>query len=220
MNHSIRLTVAGSLALLAQLIAAPSQASQLIYSSAGFVANGETGDYSLANDAQSLIAATFTLTQTTSIDAIGGVFTQYGDGGAIFGAIIAAPGSQTSVTAASLPGLTLGAAVWAPPVDGSDATTTLSTPTLLGPGTYEVVFGSGLFGATGNSGLATGMSGTANLLQSVDGGASWNTLNDSVRVTVYGTPVPLPAGLPLLFSGLTAMGWLRRRSRSGVPATA
>lgn len=212
MTKLIRVSAVGTLATLALAAGVPAMAST-VYASAGFVQNGETGDYSLANDAQSLIAATFTLTEESQLTGVGGVFTQFGDSGSIFGAIIAAPTSQTDVTSSSLLALSLAHTVFAPPTDGSDFTTPLST--VLGPGSYELIFGSGLWGATGNSGLATGMNGTANLLQSVDGGATWGALNDSVRVTVDASPVPLPAGLPLLASGLAALGALTRRRQRG-----
>jgi len=141
---------------------------------------------------------------------VGGVFTQFGDGGSVFAEIIAAPAQQSLVNTSTLAGLALAHTVFAPPIDGSDATTPLSVT--LGPGTYELVFGSGLFGATGTSGLASGMDGQTTLAQSIDGGATWGDLTDSVRVTVTGNVVPLPASLPLLFSGVMAgFGFLRRR---------
>ena len=208
MTHLIRATAIGALATLALVAGVPAGAAT-VYSSAGYVPNGETGDYYIANDGQSFIAATFTLSQQSEITGIGGVFTQFGDGGSIFGAIIAAPASQTDVTASSLVNLSLAHTIFAPPTDGSDLTTPLSA--LLGPGTYELVLGSGLWGTDGNSGLATGMDGQANLLRTVDGGASWDVLSDSVRVTVEASPVPLPAGLPLLMSGVAAIGGLMRR---------
>jgi hypothetical protein len=216
MSNLIRASAFGALATLALVAGAPAGAAT-VYASAGFVPNGENGDYYIASDAQSFIAATFTLAQQSEITGIGGVFTHDGDGGSIFGAIIAQPTSQTDVTAANLVNLSLAHTIFAPPTDGSDLTTSLSV--LLGPGTYEVVFGSGLWDTTGNSGLASGMDGEASLLRSVDGGASWDPLNDSVRVTVDASPVPLPAGLPLLMSGVAAIGGLLRR-RQRTPAIA
>jgi hypothetical protein len=218
MTNLIRASAMGALATLALVAGVPAGAAT-VFSSAGFVPNGETGDYYIANDGQSFIAATFTLGQESEITGIGGVFTQFGDGGSIFGAIIAAPANQSDVTASSLANLSLAHAIFAPPTDGSDLTTPLSA--LLGPGTYELVFGSGLWDTTGNSGLATGMDGQASLLRTADGGASWDVLNDSVRVTVDASPVPLPAGLPLLASGVAAMGaMLRRRQRTAAAASA
>ena len=212
MYTTIRGSALAALASLALFSAAPAMADTL-YASSGYVYNStEVGDYAFDNTGQSLIAATFTLSQATHVTGVGGVFTQYGDGGTIFASIIALPSAQTNVTSASLPGLALGTAVFAPPTDGSDYTSTLSLN--LSAGTYELVFGSGLFGATGYSGLASGMAGTANLLQSVDGGATWGTLSDSVRVTVSGTAVPLPAGLPMLGSALALGAGLVRRRRA------
>lgn len=209
MKNLMRAATFAALAPIALLAAAPAM-SDTLYSSAGFVPNGETGDYYFDNTAQNLFAATFTLAQTSNITGVGGVFTQFGDGGSVFAAIIAAPASQTAVNATTLPGLALAETTFNAPTDGSDVTAPVSKT--LGPGTYELVIGSGLFGATGQSGLATGMNGTATLAQSIDGGQTWDTLTDSVRVTVSGNVVPLPAALPLLLSGLgVGAGFLRRR---------
>jgi hypothetical protein len=211
MINMIRMSATVAAGSIALMTAAPAM-SDTLYASSGYVNNNgaEVGDYAFDNTSSSLIAATFTLAQQSHVTGVGGVFTQFGDGGSIFASLIAAPAAQTSVTAGSLPGLSLANAVFTPPEDGSDATTPLSVT--LSPGTYELVFGSGLFGATGYSGLASGMNGQASLLQTVDGGASWDALNDSVRVTVSGNVVPLPAALPLLCSGLAAgFGLMRRR---------
>src|SRR5262249_2398087 len=151
----------------AVLTAAPAMADTL-YASAGFVPGGEIGDYFFDNSGQNLFAATFTLSQTSQITGVGGVFTHDGDGGSIFAEIIGAPGQQSQVNLSPLAGLSLAHTVFNAPIDGSDVTTPLSV--ILGPGTYELVFGSGLFGATGQSGLASGMSGVTTLAQSIDGG--------------------------------------------------
>jgi hypothetical protein len=192
-----------------------------LYASAGYVNNNpEVGDYYFDNTGQNLFAATFTLTQKSDVTGVGGVFTQFGDGGTVFASIIAAPAQQTAVNTTTLPGLSIADAVFAPPSNGSDVIAPLSVT--LNAGTYELVIGSGLFGATGQSGLATGMNGQATLAQSLDGGATWGTLQDSVRVTVDGTvsPVPLPSGLPLLGSGLAACFGLFRRRRDSAPVVA
>jgi hypothetical protein len=215
MKNMIRASAFAGVASLALLAAAPAMSATL-YSSADYVSSGqEAGDYFIDNGAQHLFGATFTLTQESQVTGVGGVFTRFdGDGGSIFASIIAAPGAQTAVNASTLAGLSLANTVFAPPADGSDATTPLSV--LLGPGTYELVFGSGLFGATGQSGLVNGMNGTATLAQSLDGGATWDTLTDSVRVTVTGDVVPLPAGLPLFCSGIAALFGLVRRTRAAI----
>jgi hypothetical protein len=212
MTKLIRAGVIGALATAA-LMSGPAMAST-VFASAGFVPNGETGDYYIAADGQSYMATTFTLTQASEVTGIGGVFTQFGDGGSIFGAILAAPANQSDVTASTLAGLSLAHSIFAPPTDGSDASTALSV--LLQAGTYELVFGSGVWGTTGNSGLAIGMDGQANLLRTTDGGATWDAVNDSVRMTVEASPVPLPAGLPLLASGLAAVGAMLRRRNTRV----
>jgi len=209
----ISITRAGTFAALvssALMVGMPAFSATL-YASAGYTGQ-ETGDYLIGSDGfggYDYVAASFSLTQASAVTGVGGVFTAYGDGNSIFAAIIAAPTSQTDVNAASLPGLALAYTTFTPPQDDSDAVAPLSA--LLGPGNYEVVFGSGVFGTSGQSGLATGQLGAATLYQSLDAGADWGTLTDSVRVTVEGSPVPLPAALPLLLSGLGGIGALLRR---------
>jgi hypothetical protein len=218
MKNTIRAVAILTLTPVALLAADPALCDTL-YSSADFVPGGETGDYFIDNGGQHLFAASFTLSQASNITGVGGVFTKFdGDGGSIFAEIIAAPAQQTLVNTSTLEGLSLAHTVFTAPTDGSDATTALSVT--LGPGTYELVFGSGLFGATGSSGLATGMNGLATLAQSIDGGLSWDALNDSVRVTVSGNVVPLPATLPLLCSGLLAGAGFLRRRRSALHGSA
>jgi hypothetical protein len=188
--------------------------SGTLYASAGYT-GAETGDYLIGNDGSNyeLLAAEFTLAQTSQITGVGGVFTAYGDSNPIFAAIVAAPSNQSALNLSTLPTLALAQTSFTPPQDDSDATTPLSVT--LGPGSYELVFGAGMTvngqPVTGQSGLATGQSGSATLFQSLDGGADWGTLTDSVRVTVEGTPVPLPASLPLLAVALGGMLLTLRR---------
>lgn len=205
MKNMIRASAMAVLMPVAMLAAAPSMADT-VYSSTGFnQLTSEGGDYFVDSGTNNLIGATFTLSQKTQITGVGGVFSAFGDGGSIFAEIFSGP--LSSFRSATV----LGSTTFTPPSNWSDFSTALSVT--LNPGTYELVFGSGLFGTSGNQGFAAGMQGPASsLFQSVDGGATWNALTDSVRVTVTGNVVPLPATLPLLVSGLAAgFGALRRR---------
>ena len=101
--------------------------------------------------------ADFTLAQATHIGAIGAAFantaTTSSDGNGneeIFGAIVSVNPTTglPSQTIENLASITLGNAAFTPTTDGD---TTVALPLLLGPGTYAVVFGSGLFGATGDA---------------------------------------------------------------------
>lgn len=180
--------------------------------STGNYSSDETGDYFI-ND-EHFQGVTFELTQQTQITGIGGHFSQYSNG-SIFGAIVAAASLDGLPTAstADLEASALAHTVFA--ADGSDQIGTLSVN--LAPGFYTVIFGSGLWGATGTSSLATGQDffGNANLFQTLDGGASWLTFSDSVRLDVQGVAaVPVPAALPLFASSILGLGVFgRRRAR-------
>lgn len=203
-------------ALLLGLASIPAHAST-IFSSADYNAN-EPGDFNIDN--ASFVGASFQLTQATTITGIGGHFSQYSYDN-IFGAIVSASSLNAlpTVTAANLASLALASTSLAP--DGSDQLGSVSIT--LGPGTYDVIFGSGLWGTTGGSGLATGQTDNINsaaaLFQTVNGGASWSLLGENdVRIDVVGTPVsavPVPAALPLFASGLLGlMGAARRRRKA------
>ncbi|WP_347985711.1 PEP-CTERM sorting domain-containing protein [Methylomonas sp. AM2-LC] len=177
-----------------------------ILSTADYNVN-EPGDYVI--DSSNYLATSFTLTQAEQITSIGGHFTQFGDGNNIFAEI-------TSVTAQGLPTSTVLAQVnFAPNTDGTDSSTAFSV--LLGPGTYDIIFGGNTTTAPGSSGLASGqdITGNATFYQSTDSGVTWSTLaaND-LRVVVQGTAVsavPLPSSLPLLLSGLGLLGFSMKK---------
>jgi len=177
--------------------------ADVLFSTANYN-SGEYGDYSI--DGSTFLATSFTLTQAEQISEIDGHFTQFGDGNSIFAAI------SSAASLSSWSSSVVSQTVFTPNTDGTDTNATWST--LLSPGTYYLVLGSGLYGSTGQSGLATGQDvvGNPSFFQSFDGGATWSAqAQNDMRVALQGAPVPVPASLPLLASGLAALGLFGRR---------
>ncbi len=204
----------GALALATTMLCAAGAhaAEPVLYQSAALVAFGadEPGDYYI--DAGRGIGSAFQLTQAADVSAIGGYFSMYSDG-AIFGAIVPLA-SLTSLPSAPVDANAIAHVVFTP--DGSDQTVALSAH--LAPGYYGVVFGSGLFGANGTSGLVSSQLSAGNTTFS-GAGSSWTSWGDSdTRSVVYGvTAVPEPAPWAMLAAGLIACGgWAwRTRARAG-----
>jgi len=112
-----------------------------------------------------------------------------------------------------------GDALLTAPATAGDASTVINFATALSPGSYAVVFGSGLYGATGEINLTDGNNptGSHNIFSST-GGDSFQPIG-AQDIRIFASPVPLPAGLPLLGSALVAcLAFLRRRG--GAPITA
>jgi hypothetical protein len=161
------------------------------------------------------IGADFSVTAPTQITSIGASFgdTALTSGtGSIFGAIVSVDpvtGLPTQPVE-SLASITLGDVVFTPSADG-DATAALSLT--LQPGTYGLVFGSGLFGATGVADLLAGNDtvGTPSIFENDFAAFSQDPSDTDVRLFV--NAVPEPASLAILSSaGALIAGFRRRRA--------
>lgn len=204
---NLRQTLGLAAVCTATLFAGSAFAATSVFETASFQA-GENGDYLI--DSTDFIGATFTLAQATDVTALDGYFTQYSDGGSLFGAIVAVD-ALNAVPAANLSGNALAHVVFTPNGDGNDQSVALSAH--LKAGTYAVIFGSGLWGADGTSGLVNGQGtlGTPTLF--TGDGNSWSaSSNTDVRIAVQGvSAVPEPSTLAMLLGGLSLVGVLARR---------
>lgn len=164
------------------------------------------------------IGAIFSINSQTNIESIGGHFLNHtGQGGSIFGAIVALNGSSYPSNSGLTLDNILAFNVFTPDT-GSDYLAPISAT--LNAGTYAVVFGSGFFGTTGNQALtllqpsqATSSNGSVIYTNTSSSLGQWSTMSDDpnrYRMIVTGAPVPIPAAIWLLGSGLLGLIGLAR----------
>ena len=234
-NIMIRTGALTALAATAMLAGVPAHASVLL--DTAFAVPGGSGDYPVYGDGtngnSNFIGAAFQVTTpesalsvTANIDAYGATSGgATGDGGnqQAFAEIVslsslsslpAVPGTPGSSISSWLVANDLGHSVFTVPSVAGDVSTVLNFSSALGAGNYAVIFGSGLYGATGGINLTSGntTNGTPNIFSSATYDSFASVGPDSgIRIAVA-SPVPLPAGLPLLLSGLGGLGLVGRRA--------
>jgi hypothetical protein len=233
---SLSTALRASAVAAAMAASAPAYADALIFQTAAADPNAVSNDvtFTLQGDGTTpdsvAFGADFTVTQTTAISSIGAAFANTaitstdGNGNEeIFGAIVPVNPSTgfPSQTLETLASTALGAVAFTPTTDGD---TTASLSLVLAPGTYGVVFGSGLFGATGDADLLAGedISGSPLVFEDefgVDGndnalvtGSSFGPASES-DVRLFVNAVPEPASITLLGAGFALAGLVRRRTR-------
>ncbi len=190
------------------MLAAASAQADTFYQSASFVDESNAiGSYFIDNTRY--LGAVFSVNTLEAVSAIGGNFTQYGDGNNIFGAIVKLAAGNT--LPGDLASNTVAEVLFTP--NGGDQSVALST--VLTAGNYAVVFGSGLFGATGYSGLVDSQNavGTPSFVQySGDTLTASNFTDATLRLTVEAAPVPEPStALMGLAGAMLSIGIARRR---------
>jgi len=165
------------------------------------------------------VGASFTINQQTDITGIGAQFGGF-PSGTIFGAI---------VPLASLTALPAGSPSQLESISVADVEFSVSggihdilqpLSVTLNPGTYGVIFGSGLFGTSGFAGLGDGNAtvGSPNFFdfQQV-ASPDWKVLNaDGVRLFVEGnvvTAVPEPSTWAMMILGFAGIGVMTYRRR-------
>jgi PEP-CTERM motif len=169
--------------------------------------------------AASFFGADFTVSQVTTISSIGARFADTarqshnganGDG-SIFGAIVQVD-PVTGLPAnpvETLMSIVLGSAVFTPTTDGDNSTPLSVT---LQPGTYGLVFGSGLLGATGVADLLAGNDPVGSPSIFVNDFAPFASDPNETDIRLFATAVPEPGSLMLLLSaGIMFAGAARRR---------
>ncbi|MDN3275906.1 PEP-CTERM sorting domain-containing protein [Frankia sp. RB7] len=209
-----------SLCLL-PVLAAPTKADTIFET--GTFTGTDLGDYSIYDGRY--IGASFTVTQQTMINSIGAQFGAYSYG-TIFGAIVPLA-SSTSLPAGSptdLASIALGHTILSMPSQIQDVSGSLSLT--LAPGTYGIVFGSGLFGATGTAGIGQNNDdvASADFFQYLAAASSdWLAADgEGVRLFVDGTvsAVPESSTWAMMLLGFFGVGFLAYRRRNQVALSA
>ena len=203
-------------------------------SSGSYVATGDGTDAG-----SSFIGTTFTLNSSTNTLQVGGNFDTNGIGSAFAevvslssltaSGLLNGTGTVNNAVVNYLQGNNLGSSVFNAPTSAGDASTVINFGTSLAAGNYALIFGSGLFGATGGSAFGAPYNGSVTFTDTANGNVAigsptiFNSLGND-NFTTYGfetdirifaaTPVPLPAALPLMLSGIAGFGIFRRSRRS------
>lgn len=159
------------------------------------------------------IGAVFTVTHVTQITEVGFGIGCCG-GGTAFGEIVAAGSDSPLASPADLLTADLGHTTFTVPFlnfgDSGDVSGALSV--VLQPGTYAVVFGNDLFGASGTSPFTSGVDevGNPTLFQGFSD-SGWDAFpNGPIRIFVNGNSVPEPMTLALMLAGLLGVAFLAR----------
>jgi hypothetical protein len=223
--HSLR----GAAALLLGVALAQSALAATIFQSATVGPTGQlVGGFSL--DA-SFFGARFTIGQTTNVTDVGGVFASQFDGKQVFAAIV--PLSSTTAFPTGNPMIN----TWSPvattvfTVNQASADVSVPLSVTLQPGSYGLIFGQGILGATNGGLLDANMTSTNPLVNgynnffrwSVDNGDWFNVFpqslpanpNESLRFFVNGNAVSTPEHVSTGWLAAAALGgmlWVRRRT--------
>lgn len=179
----------------------------LVFSSADYVSEASAfGSYIIDNT--DYLGVRLTLTNSIDIAYIGGNFSQFSDGN-IFGAIVKAGDWNSNTLAANSLAHTVFSAT------GGDQLASLGGKIHLAAGSYDILFGSGQFGATGYSALVDTQDAadTASMFQSSDAGVSINPLSGSA-IRVMAASVPEASNSAMLLAGLGLTGLMLRRRQS------
>lgn len=241
MMNTIRIGALAMLATVTLCAGSPAQADT-VFQTAVAVSDG-SGDYPVYGDGTNqnsnfvgvsfaVAEATTTLEVGANIDAFGKISGgSSGDGGngLVFAEVVSlsslssvpsVPGSSGNSIVAWLQANDLGHALLNVPSIAGDASTIIHFGSALSAGnSYAVIFGSGLYGATGGINLTSGNAtiGEPNLFNTV-GGDTFSPYGYDTGIRIYATsPVPLPAALPLLVSGISLVLGRSRRGRRDAP---
>jgi len=225
MVKMIRASATAVLAATALLGGTPAFASYILETATA--GSGGSGNYQVVNDpvnGTNFIGASFEVSDSgvTSL-RVGANVDAFGSG-QVFAEIVplASLSSVPNVTGSTitswLQSNNVGDSLLTAPGTAGDASTVINFASALTPGSYAVIFGSGLYGANGEINLTDGNTtvGSPNLFTNLYGD-SFQSYGYDTQMRVFVAPVPLPAALPLLGSGLLAgFGFLRRRRSAAI----
>jgi len=209
------------LVLAASLIVTPRAGADVLYQSATNVLSGSmTGPSGIETDSSFFSGVNFHVSTPVHVSQIGGNFGDFVSAGnnEIFGAIVPVASVKAAPVQADLSSNVLATTLITLPVAGQSADVFGNLSLDLSPGNYGVVFGSGKFGATGETIAITSW----NSVPANTGGVVTYTLRQSdgafftdapgARYAVLGT-VPEPASAAMLaLVGIAAVAIRRRRA--------
>jgi hypothetical protein len=224
MPHSLTLALRAS-ALVALVALAQPAAADVLFQSATIDPNAVINDNTLVLQGDGttagngfvggsvFIGADFTIAGPKQVTSIGATFADTAftlNSGAIFGAIVQVDPTTGLPTqpVETLSSITLGEVTFTPTQDG-DTTAALSL--LLQPGTYGLVFGSGLFGATGVADLLEGNDLVGSPFIFANQFAPFQQDFTGIDPRLFVNAVPEPDSLALLAGGLLLLTAVRRR---------
>jgi len=216
-----------ALSLGLALVGAQAARADVILQTATFTGD-DPGDYTAlgdgTNDGSRFIGARFSLSDPTLITNISVGIGRYGSG-TFFGAIVPLTGGTAfpSVDPASLSSIALGSVLLSATDssgNGGPAVVSGNLSLDLAAGDYAVIFGSGLFGASGYGPITEGNTPVGNysgLFESLYDADWFNFRERGILVEVDGTPsVPEPASWMMMIAGFGAVGAAMRRRKPAV----
>lgn len=198
--------VSFALAAVLSLGGLPGGATTL-YQSATMGTSGQTSG--VVVNANQFLGAAFTLPSAAQITAVGG---HISGTGTLFAAILSLSGSLP--TGAPFDSSLITDTTFTAPATSQDVVVPLSVT--LNAGTYALIFGSGLFGATGNGAMPTNntdvVGATYFYWDGVDHFAWFLDTFSNTRFTVYGEIVPEPSSFGLMAVGVLMLLAVKARA--------
>jgi hypothetical protein len=199
------------IACFAMLVATAGQLQAgIIYESATLGTTGNFGGATISST--QFLGSRFSVGENVVVDSIGGHIQPIRGGGTLFGVIVELTGPGALPTGSPFSSTeVLASALFTVPAGGPSSEVIVPMSATLAAGDYAVVFGSGLYGATGRAIMpgasstgATAIGPPSYIFAST--GTTWFDLSSSpVRFVVNGTTVvPEPSSLAIF--GIGALG--------------
>jgi hypothetical protein len=179
------------------------------------------------------LGATFSISNPVTSLQVGGNVDAFSTGTAFAEIVPVTSGTLPNVTGSGPTALASwltdknnnkGSSVFLAPTTAGDFSTTITFSTPLTTGTYALVFGSGLYNTFGTVEF-TGQNntvGSPTVFSSLQDSnfTDVSSTNSDIRLFATTAPVPVPAALPLLISGIAGgLGFLRRRRRTNATSS-